>query len=134
MKRRNFITLSTLTAFAIGTPFSSCSSPDPELDKKISIPQTLSQLLDQNSIKAIGRAFGVDRPDEYSVKKLERNLSKDAKGDYFSSTTPLKEISETINRNTQGDFDDGNTLILDGWVLSLTEARQCALFSLIYQN
>ena len=37
-----------------------------------------------------------------------------------------------LNARIQGDFDAGRTMILKGWVLSITEARQCALFSLVY--
>jgi hypothetical protein len=29
------------------------------------------------------------------------------------------------------DFDTGRTVLVNGWVLSATEARQCALFSLL---
>ena len=29
------------------------------------------------------------------------------------------------------DFADSRTVLVDGWVLSVTEARQCALFSLL---
>jgi len=29
------------------------------------------------------------------------------------------------------DFEAGNITLVKGWVLSVTEARQCALFSLI---
>jgi hypothetical protein len=29
------------------------------------------------------------------------------------------------------DFDAGRTVIIDGWVISVTEARQCALYSLL---
>jgi len=29
------------------------------------------------------------------------------------------------------DFADERTVLVDGWVLSITEARQCALFSLL---
>jgi hypothetical protein len=29
------------------------------------------------------------------------------------------------------DFDAGRTVVLLGWILSATEARQCALFSLL---
>jgi hypothetical protein len=31
----------------------------------------------------------------------------------------------------QRDFAEGRTVLLDGWVLSVTEARQCALYSLL---
>ena len=29
------------------------------------------------------------------------------------------------------DFERGHTVVVDGWILSATEARQCALYSLI---
>ena len=34
--------------------------------------------------------------------------------------------SELVN----ADFRDGNTVVVDGWILSVTEARQCALYTL----
>jgi hypothetical protein len=33
--------------------------------------------------------------------------------------------------SVRDDFAHGRTVLIDGWVLSLTEARQCALFSLL---
>jgi hypothetical protein len=30
----------------------------------------------------------------------------------------------------KNDFGTGNVVIIDGWILAITEARQCALFSL----
>jgi hypothetical protein len=37
-----------------------------------------------------------------------------------------KSIDDTVHE----DFAAGRTVVVDGWVLSVTEARQCALFSL----
>jgi hypothetical protein len=134
MKRRYFISLSTLTAVAVGVPFLNCSQADPGLDKILAIPQTLSQLQNQSALNAIGKAYGVVHPGEYSLKKLEQRLAKNSKGNYFSSGTSAKEIFASLDKTTQADFESGNTVILDGWVISLTEARQCALFSLISQK
>jgi len=36
-----------------------------------------------------------------------------------------------VNEQVQLDFARGRTVMLNGWVLSVTEARQCALFSLL---
>jgi len=134
MKRRNFIALSTLTAVAAGVPFQHCSSPDIELDKKLAVPHILSQLQDQNTINAIGKAYGAANPGDYSEKKLEDKLVKNSKGGYFSSTSSAQEIVASLDKSVQDDFESNNTIILEGWVLSLTEARQCALFSLISQK
>jgi hypothetical protein len=38
--------------------------------------------------------------------------------------------AESIRSQIQADFAADRTVMLDGWVLSVTEARQCALFSL----
>ena len=134
MKRRNFIALSTLTVVAAGAPFLNCSSPDVELDKKLAVPQILSQLQDQKTINAIGKAYGAANPVEYSEKKLEDKLVKNSKGGHFSSASSAQEIVASLDKSIQYDFESNNTIILEGWVLSLTEARQCALFSLISQK
>ena len=39
-------------------------------------------------------------------------------------------ISELLEQKIQQEFKDGRIVIEDGWVLSETEARQCALFSM----
>ena len=36
-----------------------------------------------------------------------------------------------IAEQVRDDFDAGRTVIVDGWLLSVTEARQCALYSAI---
>jgi hypothetical protein len=37
----------------------------------------------------------------------------------------------SLAARVRSDFDAGRTVLLNGWVLSATEARQCALFSLL---
>jgi hypothetical protein len=37
----------------------------------------------------------------------------------------------SIARVVRRDFTTGRTVLVNGWVLSATEARQCALFSLL---
>ena len=130
MKRRNFIALTTLAAATVSVPFLNCSSADTELDKKLALPETLSQLLDQKNLIAIGKAYGAAKPNEYSASKLERELVQNGTQN-ISSTTSQKDIYSILHNHVQNDFETANTIILNGWVLSLTEARQCALYSLI---
>jgi len=91
------------------------------------MPQTLSRLQDENTLVAIGKAYGAAHPDEYSLRKLERKLAENN----LSSDTPPNKIFANLDKAIQADFDSGNIMILQGWVLSITEARQCALFSLM---
>jgi hypothetical protein len=134
MKRRDFIVLTTLTAATVSIPFLNCTGPDPELDKKLAVPQTLSRLLDEKTIKEIGKAYGTLNPDEYSIKELEQQLEKNNEGKSISSTSSKKDVFAFLEKNSQLDFESGKTVVLNGWVVSVTEARQCALLSLIPQS
>ena len=37
---------------------------------------------------------------------------------------------QSIPHLVRDDFAHGRTVVIEGWVLAVTEARQCALFSL----
>ena len=66
-------------------------------------------------------------PDETNVRTLVRHLSAETSG-------VDDALALSIARNIKKDFVTGNTIMLDGWILSKTEARQCALFSTIHLN
>ena len=40
-------------------------------------------------------------------------------------------LKSFIERKIEKDFQNNNTLVVHGWVLAVSEARQCALFSLL---
>jgi hypothetical protein len=40
-------------------------------------------------------------------------------------------IHNYLDQKVKQDFESGNTVLVKGWVLSVTEARQCALYSLM---
>jgi len=134
MKRRSFIRLSVLTAATVTIPFAGCNTSDAELDKKLTVPQTLAQLLDNKSIKSIGKIYGMKYPRDYSLGTLEKQLKENSGGGLLSSKTPEKYLYAVLNKKIQNDFETGNTMVLNGWILSVTEARQCALFSLFYNK
>ena len=48
----------------------------------------------------------------------------------FSPTTPLMTIKDTLMKKRQQEFQKRETVIIQGWVLSRTEARLCALLVL----
>ena len=131
MKRRNFIITTALSAAAVSLPFMNCTGPDPELDKKISIPEVLSQTYDENTIREIGLAYGKVYPDEYNISTLEGLLKKNTDGKIISASMQKTEINAQLDSQVKNDFAAGQTIVLNGWVLSLTEARQCALYTLI---
>ena len=40
-------------------------------------------------------------------------------------------LSGPISALVRRDFETGRTVLVNGWILSVNEARQCALFSLL---
>lgn len=129
MKRRNFLTLTTFSVAVISVPFLYCRNSSADLEKTLTIPQTLSQITDENSIKEIGKVYGKLYPDEYSRNLLEQNLTNNGVQS-VSAGSQAKDIYSFLDNNILEDFKSGNSMVLNGWVLSRTEARQCALLSL----
>jgi hypothetical protein len=111
MKRRNFI----FSAVAgVGAVLASAYYffGDVEYDPRLAEPQLLSLIWEAGTIRDIGRRYRVDFPSE----KSERSLLK------LLSTAPTEG---TIT----SDFKNRRIVVIDGWILSVTEARQCALSS-----
>lgn len=127
MKRRNFIQLSAFTAAAISLPLlHSCSSSATE--QAISQPVFLSRLFDGNMIKDAGKAYLKKTPAENDDDKLVQLLTDN---NTIANSTDEKAIHQYLDEKIKQDFKAGNTVLVKGWVLAVTEARQCALFSLL---
>ena len=131
MKRRHFIFYTVFSTAAVSIPFLNCSSPDQELDKKLAMPETLAQTYDEKTIMEIGQAYGKTYPDEYSISDLEKLLTKTETGKTIAGSETAEMINSTLNEMVKKDFQTGDTVVLNGCILSKTEARQCALFTLI---
>lgn len=88
---------------------------DVEYDAIMTEPQSLSLIWDVQKINAIGDQYRTNNPDEASARSLVKLLI----------TVPSEKMGERITN----DFETGETVLVDGWILSVTEARQCALAS-----
>ena len=131
MKRKTFLTLTVMGAATLTVPFLNCTTHVSDFDKLLSVPNMLSHLRDAKTIKEIGKAYGSKIPDEYSIKKIEALLVRNDEGTAITETTRPADIHAFINKNIRNDFTTGKTVIVKGWVLSVSEARQSALLSLI---
>lgn len=125
MKRSHFILLSAAGITALGGTYWYLNFYDPENPKTLDTPQELSHIWDATMIKAMGQAYRMQVPMEDNKHLLEELLLSN-ESDQLLAIDALKK-SVTI------DFKTGNTIILDGWILAQTEARQCALFSITSQ-
>lgn len=123
MKRRTFIVSSAACSAVIIPLIYSCGSDNLQFDKSIAEPLYLSMIWDTEKIQNIGENFIAENPKEKSTKRLVKKLLEDTNGNDKSQL-------EEVNNKVPYDFGTNKTIILDGWILSETEARQCALFSI----
>ena len=122
MNRRMFlISAGGVTVLTMsGTLLFSCRPL--EYDARIVEPNILSQMWDTDTIVAIGRSYVSQTPEE----KNENDLVKALIGSISGST---EEIVNTLNEKVKNDFYKGDIVMIDGWMLSRTEARQCGIIS-----
>lgn len=120
MKRRTYLIITATAATALG----SWGLINLILDlflAPVTKPVSLSLILDDKALISIGRSYRKIFPEEVTKKALLEQLEKHNANSAVRRDDLEGRISE--------DFELGNTLVIDGWVLSVTEARQCALFS-----
>jgi len=125
MQRRLFIRLSAYTAAALTVPLVSGCHQKMDIASQ---PQFFSHLVDAKTIAEIGQAYRKTKQEEDSGDKLRSLLL----GDSTQSIPPDNTaISTMLVAKAKNDFKIGNIAVVKGWVLSVTEARQCALFSIL---
>ncbi len=71
--------------------------------------------------------YQLQTPVESSLDKLADLLSEDSAGNKISSSSDDLFIQNQISQKIKHDFETDNTVIVNGWVITVTEARQCAL-------
>ena len=124
MKRREFIGLAAAgAAGAIRTVTAVENVRDPLAT--LAAPRVLGVLRDQQLAQTLGRRYRALTPREDDARALTDVILADL--DPNGATSLAAQLDERIC----DDFATGRTVTLDGWILSLTDARQCALFSLL---
>ena len=80
----------------------------------------------------LGRAYFAIQPEEASEDTLIRLLSADLDGSVFGMNDgELRLVSRARMRR---DFEEGNTVLVRGWVFSRTELRLCGLAALLAES
>jgi hypothetical protein len=90
----------------------------------------LALLDDPRDASAIGRAYvHTLSAAERSAEKLVRAIFADASLD-MRTPPGFGIVGSTVNERMRRDFSEGAIVTVDGWILSLTEARLYALAAL----
>ena len=126
MERRSFVKLSAFTALALTLPFAeSCRIGSTEM--AVAQPLLFSHLVDVKVIREAGLAYRKIHAAEDDKLKLSQLLLSDND----RAKLGKDEIQTLLDKQVTNDFKTGNIVMVKGWVMSQTEARQCALFSII---
>ena len=129
MQRRTFIKIVGIAGTA-GLPISGCEGAA-TIDEVLRLPYFLSSVSDIAALQSIGRTFGKSFPEQYDAVKLKDVLLASVSEGQQQPISDPSVLASLLADKTTRDFNTGDTIVLEGWVLSLTEARQCALFSLV---
>jgi hypothetical protein len=129
MKRRTFIY--TGVAITVGVGLS-----DLFLEQRTKVEETtflypfiLSNILDEESLRIIGSSYRIMKPDENSKVKL-LNAITSRMNTIQIRTNDWQIRQRKLKRMSKMDFKSDKLIVIKGWVISETEARQCALLSL----
>ena len=123
MKRRDFIGITAAGVAGLAWPGTS-GAADAVTRATLAHPHLLDVLRDERLVVDLGRRYRETVPAEDDPRALEAAILADA------PAAPPASARTWLDDQVQRDFATGRTVTLNGWVLSLTEARQSALFSL----
>jgi hypothetical protein len=85
----------------------------------------------QESAQAIGRAFLEGHPQAADARILESQIAQSiAGGHMLLVTTDAPGLSKLLAERIRQDFEAEQVVKVQGWILSITEARLCALTAL----
>lgn len=114
--------MTTAGAVVAGSSYIYLSYFNKGFDNPIAFPRSLTSIMDVNTIREIGDAYRQQFPNEASGRNILKLLGAESAQEIMDGSVLQIRITK--------DFEAGNTKMINGWVLSLTELRQCALFSL----
>jgi len=127
MNRKDFLVLSGFGLAALSLPAACQLSQRRERLASLARPIELSKVCDTPALVAIGARYLKEAPTEGEEDLLADLLSEGRKG-------PPDSLAQLLLERIRADYENNDTLILEGWLLSRTEARQCALLSFIQQD
>jgi len=130
MKRKKFLIISAVAVAAISVPVAIKFSHRRKVrDKPLEQPRILGNFCNEKDIRDIGLAYRKDNPNESQKQQLVDLLLQNDGGKKIDSSD-RSELSDWLDEMTSQEFKRDKTIVVAGWVISVTEARQCALYSL----
>ena len=130
MKRRTFIWIGSAVVLAVASvPAYQYYKKKSKFYNPLVTPNELSRFCNEAIIRDIGLSYRSMTPTENEKKKLTDLLLTGDDGKQ-TKESDNEAVFELIDKKVRKDFKEDKLRVIKGWVISTTEARQCALFSL----
>lgn len=126
MKRREFLGLTATGAAGLILPAAAGGrGTEATTLSMLAATQLLAVVHDARIVAEIGRRYRELVPAENDVAGLAGAILNDVEPGADQA------LPERLDACIRRDFAGGRIVTLDGWVVAVTEARQCALYSLV---
>jgi hypothetical protein len=119
VKRRSFLLLTTTASIVTMAPF---CRPRRATPTALNTPDFLAAICDPQTVRKIGTDYRTTTTNESREADLTNLLT--------TGLDQNKDQTQQLNTKIHDDFAAGRIVTLEGYVISITEARQCALYSL----
>ena len=129
MKRREFIGIAAVSTAAVVVP--ALARGDTSVAATLAYPRLLQLLHDEQIVRDLGRRYREIVPAEDSADTLVDAIMAGESAEFSIQHAATPSLCARVHEQVQRDFASSRTVTIDGWVLSVTEARQCALNSLL---
>jgi len=129
MQRRQFLQVAAASAIGLSLPGVHWLSGHSSGIHALAHPGLRTILGDDQRVREIGSVYRRAFPKEDHPETLRAAIMSDSG---LSEGLADSILRARLNQQVRDDFERGRTVQLRGWILSVTEARQCALFSILY--
>lgn len=123
MQRRHFITMAAVGAAGLAWPSTGRLVARTPVHA-VPAPRLLAMFGDESVARHLGLGYRHLVPAENDARVLAEAILPEP------HRARPDALEEWLAGQVRRDFDAGRTVTVHGWILAVTEARQCALYSL----
>lgn len=134
MKRRTFVITAATAGAVISLSFAYKAWVKYRYQDPYATPEALLDVLDEDTCLYLGSRYLALHPAENTADILKAKIFSAKESGIVSNSFGHAATEKAISENIFREFSQSAMVLIDGWMLSHTEARQCALSYLNQQN
>lgn len=126
LNRRSFLATAVSVVALISSPGTSKSAQNGNQESVLrDAARFLRSFSDLDAPAAVGRCYLRAHEKENNIEWLCNQIAK------TTNAVPPTDFRDSLNEAIRSDFSQKNVVLVDGWLLSHTEARVCGLAYLV---